>query len=246
MLRRTLVVSVLALFVGVGSTQALEVVLFADDFNDGLMDPTLWGGSVGVTTYESGGVMHVDVSATDNGGKLWSTPIELDNATGLITLERDFFIHENFGSSMYLRMNQRFIDETPAPAQGDPGVPVHMRSVYYDYDHYTYPEWGFGWTGPSAFQPVYDTWLHEVVLYDPISGSAQVSINGTPYVTCYGAPMTDDDFLLYYDDTCWYTGHYMLMDNLVVRQAPGQEVPDGGATLALLALGMVPLLLRKR
>lgn len=218
-----------------GSAHA--VLLFEDDFNDGILDVAKWLQPTGNYVVESGGVLDIHVASIDNGGKISSVPIILDNATGLITMSSRKLVHKDSGSLSYLRAYHDLVN-------GDGAATARIE--YYDY-HYRVDLVGFGDVDNAEhYDPVYDTWFDEVLTYDPITGVSTYSINGGPVMPLWGAPLVGDTIQLHHFDYDWFTGHYIYVEDIRIEQEPGQSVPDGGATLISLGLGILPLLWRRK
>jgi hypothetical protein len=74
-----------------GDDSTQSTVLFSDDFNDNQIDGTKWtyGGN---TVTETGGIMQVETTVTDQGGWLLSPPIPI-GGTGTVEISRRARLH---------------------------------------------------------------------------------------------------------------------------------------------------------
>lgn len=205
------------------------VTLFQDNFNDNSIDPAKWT-TAGNTVVEEGGMLKVEVNATDNGGIATSVPFNLANTTGLITMVRHVRVHHNYGTgTRYLRKKHHFRDEN-----GDPSAQI----LYWDY-HYQVDQEGFGWHGEHP--TLYDTWFEEVLTYDPVTGDTTYVIDGGDTYQARGNPHDGPTIQLRWYDLDWFTGHYVHVDDVVVTQ----EIPEP-TSLGLLLLGALAFLGRRR
>lgn len=223
------IVCVVGFIAALASPLSADVMLFEDDFNDGVIDPTKWASTAGVNVVETGGVLQVNVNGTNNGGKVTSQLITLASPTELITMTRHMMIHK--GSSE-MRMHHEIL------RPGDvPGAAYAVRASYYDY-HYQNNLVGFGTYNNRIAS--YDTWFDEVLTYDPVTGA-------THYTNTLGADnnwtsgiLGGNQMKLYWSDTCWYTGHFAHVDSIAITQAPDP------ATMSVLAVGGLAMLIRRR
>jgi hypothetical protein len=205
---------------------------FAESGGGSNIDPRKWTTS-GNTVVESGGLMQVLTTVTDQPGTLTSTPFVISNS-GLITITRQVFLHHD--DSIYYLGNNHFF--TGIFAINIAGVP-QFGIEYCDYDfsgNGRQPAYGFFVTrnGASAtfissqsdvssgVAAIWDTWFSEKIIYDPSSGQLQYFINNVLQVTFNVGAMpvrTSPTMSLLFQAYGWWTGHEQLFSNLAVTQA---------------------------
>lgn len=226
-------------------------VLFTDDFNDGVIDPAKWtritatGSGTGWTTspsgstvMESGGSITVSQSATDNGGAIQSATITVEDS-GLITIDRKTRVHFNGNR---VTQYEHLYSNSGA---------FLMRWGYFNYP----TTWvGFGSYSDPLITGVWDQWISETISYDPATGSASYTINGTYDIsgtltpagagvtTITGNPLPDGDTGIYLRTGAygWFTGHTKELDSMTVSQIPEPS------TIGFLALALGAMTRRRR
>ncbi len=218
------IVCVLAFVAGVSSIASADTVLFQDDFNDNSLDSAKWTAS-GNFVSESDQVLKLVVNQTDNGGIVTSPLIPLANATGLITVARSVLVHK--GSS-HMRFWHRAYMANGTQATG---------TNYYNYTSGV-DQVGFGHYNNR--QATYDTWFDEVMTYDPVTGTTNYTNTLGANNVLGGTALVGDQIQFKWEPMCWYDGHYIYVDDVLVTQAPEP------ATMSLLALGGLALLRRRR
>ncbi|MFP6672463.1 MAG: Ig-like domain-containing protein, partial [Pirellulaceae bacterium] len=209
--------------------QDTESVLFADDFNDNVINQEQWSyGRHSVT--ETDGIMQVSTTKTDQGGYLRSRLIEIDGQRPITVSRRtqvhygneyfagDFRIktyadesfHSSFGVSY---ANYTYSSSKACPAQG--------FFVYGNDANITRCQSGADVS--DAIDPVWDQWIDEEIVFDPSSGIMKYSIDGeqVAQLDVGSLPAAQSYQLqLQFGAWGWWTGHYQYADDLVVSQAP--------------------------
>lgn len=243
-------------FIGLALLQSAvslpAAVLFTDDFNDGSIDSakwtpiattgtgTGWGASPGGSTVvESGGSITISQSATDNGGGLQSATITVTD-TGLITIDRKTKVHYNGNR---VTQYEHLFSSSGA------------RLLRWGYFNYGTTYLGFGSFEDSRLTGVWDQWISETISYDPATGAASYTINGTydmtGNLTPSGAgtvvitsgvalPDGDTDVYLRMGAYGWFTGHTKELDSMTVSQIPEPS------TIGFLALALGAMTRRRR
>ncbi|MBL7221983.1 MAG: PEP-CTERM sorting domain-containing protein, partial [Phycisphaerae bacterium] len=89
-------------------------------------------------------------------------------------------------------------------------------------------------------QATYDTWFDEVMTYDPVTGTTNYTNTLGANNVLGGTALVGDQIQFKWEPMCWYDGHYIYVDDVLVTQAPEP------ATMSLLALGGLALLRRRR
>ncbi len=206
-----------------------QTTIFSDNFNSGVIDANKWTTS-GNTVLESGGVMQVLTTVTDQGGVLTSVPVPI-SPHGDIMITRSAFLHyanEYFVGDMLVKFG----------SLGWAGV---------NYANYFYPSTYYGWEDrygiylsrnnvggwppfinsssdtdvSDPFSPIWDTWFNEKLVYSPDTGSLQYFINGQKMADYFIGvmPATSNPTIQFqFRAWGWWTGHEQLFDNFVVTQ----------------------------
>ena len=240
-----LVVGVLVL-VAVGSGVGGATIIFQDDFNDGVLDSNKWfkgvsledppWSPVGNYVSESGGAVTIAQATTNHGGRLISAEIPV-NPIGTVTVERRTKVHhtnDKFRAYQYIRTDDYSLWSGP----------YFSRINYYDYDRGTYAYYGFGTHSDATnFDPIWDAWFDEVWTYNPVTNETTYSINGAPALSWTSGVgiVWGSTIRLDYCAEGWYSGHYIMIDDLVVTQV----VPEP-AMIGLLGLGTLALRRKRR
>lgn len=226
--------AVALIFCAMPITQAIsQTTVFSDDFNSGVIDANKWTTS-GNTVVESGGVMQVLTTVTDQGGVLTSVPVPI-SPHGDITITRSAFLHyanEYFVGDMLVKFG----------SLGWAGV---------NYANYFYPSTYYGWEDrygiylsrnnvggwppfinsssdtdiSEPFSPIWDTWFNEKLVYSPDTGNLQYFINGQQMADYFIGvmPATSNPTIQFqFRAWGWWTGHAQLFDNLLVTQESSQ------------------------
>jgi len=201
--------------------------VFADNFDNNTIDTANWTTS-GNSVAESEGVLKVAQDTENAGGKVLSRAFQI-NPYAPIVVQRKAKVHyanEYFDGSFALFFDDHIdfsmLDET-------------QMSVFASHAHYNYtttgeqPADGFylgrysaHFTNPTAktSSTPWDVWFDEKIVYDPVSGVAELYINGVPEATInVGALPSGATYMkLYIDAWGWYTGHSNDSDDLSVSQ----------------------------
>jgi hypothetical protein len=206
---------------------AISGTLFSDDFNDNAVDTAKWA-TLGTSVTESGGIFKVDQAAANAGGTALSRAIII-NPYAPITVQRKATVHyanNNFDGVFALH----FGDTSNVTSWNDSKISVVVSHANYNSTtDDTAPANGF-YLGryPARFPPssaattsaIWDTEFVEKIVYNPVSGLAELYINGVQKATInLGALPAGARYLKVYLDA-WglNTGHYNYSDDLTVSQ----------------------------
>jgi YD repeat-containing protein len=210
-----------------GGTSTTTSTVFTETGSGSTIDPTKWTTS-GNTVVESGGMMQVLTTVTDQGGVLTSVPIPI-NQHGDITITRSVLLH--YANQYFAgRMNLQFGGLGAAGIYyanyiwaGNPSYGWEDRYGFYILRNNAYiinQSADTDLAGP--FTPLWDAWFREKIIYSPDTGNFQYFTNGT-LVADYniGAmpPTNNPTLQLNFTAWGWYTGHEQIFSNLVVSQA---------------------------
>ena len=160
-----------------------DVVIFSDNFDDNSIDTDKWTTS-GNTVVESGGMMQVLTTVTDNGGILTSVPVPI-SPHGDITITRSALMH--YANQYYVAtMNVQFGN---LPWAGVQYANYFYPSAIYEDRYGIYlsrNDVGF-WSSficsasdtniAGPFSPIWDTWFTEKLVYSPDTGNLQYFTN---------------------------------------------------------------------
>jgi serine/threonine-protein kinase len=200
-------------------------VLFADDFNGSDIDHTKWEHGGNVVTEENG-ELRLMRTVTDSGGWARTRPISVNPKLPLV-IHRRAKLHpanQYFNATMSINVV---------------GYPERHFGVSYANYHYT----GAGESTTVGFsifrrdiaahryfdrvenaspliRPLWDQWFDEQLVYDPLTGKVQYSIDGTLRLTYNVDPLPPNasSVTLTFNTWGWYTGHFHYVDTLAVRQ----------------------------
>jgi hypothetical protein len=203
-----------------------SVTVFSDNFTGSTIDPTKWTTS-GSTVTESGGMMQVLTTVTDQGGVLTSVPIPI-NQHGDITITRSVLLH--YANQYFAgRMNLQFGGLGAAGIYyanyiwaGNPSYGWEDRYGFYILRNNAYiinQSADTDLAGP--FTPLWDAWFREKIIYSPDTGNFQYFTNDTlvaDYNIGVMPPTNNPTLQLNFTAWGWYTGHEQLMQNLVISQ----------------------------
>lgn len=211
---------------------SLSGTLFSDDFNDNAIDTAKWS-KKGTGVTESEGVLKVDQAVTDQVTAALSRTIVI-NPYAKITVQRKAKVHSAY--NYFDGLFALYFGDTADFAAGFPTVnsqaAVIVSHANYDYSgggeqvahgfylgrsaaHFPDPTV----TSP-AITPIWDTWFDEKVVYDPITGAAELWLDGILKATVnVGAlPATARYMNVFIQAWGWYTGHYNYSDDMTVSQ----------------------------
>jgi serine/threonine protein kinase len=213
------------------SPARMPATRFSDSFADNRIDVAKWT-VTGHTVTETGQVMRVLTTVTDQPGTAVTRPFSI-SSTGLITITRRVFLHHD-DSISFKGKNHFFLGQLALQFGAMPMV----RIEYDDYDYAgatDVPAHGFFVTrndkrahNPSSSSDVsagtpaiWDTWFNEKITYDPGSGALQYFVNDSPQISFNvgslpnsAAPTMTMTFRAY----GWWTGHQQLFGDLLVTQ----------------------------
>jgi len=210
---------------------SIEGTLFSDDFNDNTLDTAKWE-TTGNTVTESEGSLNVDQVLTDQGGKVLSKTI-LINPYAPIVVQRTAKVHyanNNFDGILGL-----YFGNTANFASVSSALPYDVMSVVASHANHEYSSAteqavsgfylgrtpahlvGYPTTRTDA---IWDTEFVEKIVYNPVSGVAELWINGEQKATLdVGAlPSTARYMKVYLDAWGWDIGHYNDSNDLTVSQ----------------------------
>lgn len=221
------------IFNSAGGYWELPAAVFFDNFDNNTVDASNWTPSGNAVT-ESDGTLKVDQAAQDNGGKVLSRSFQI-NPYAPIVVQRKAKVHyhnDYFDGvfALYFGNNADFASDNST------------QSVFVSHANYSYT--GSGTVSALGFylgryaahfdnpkvmtDPIWDTWFDEKVIYDPVSGLAELYINGVQKATInVGVLPAGATYLrVYLDSWGWDTGHYNYSDDLSVSQEyTGTPVP---------------------
>ena len=214
---------IMGLLVCSGTAFAQTVTLLEDDFNDGVINSSLWltGGNY---VQETSGVVRIVQNQTDHGGYIYSVPLNV-KPKGKIALEARLKIH---------RANNYFFSSTAIFAATLWGTMcAHGQHQYDVYDGL----YGFGlgnqyWPYVNIYVDpygVWDQWFVEVITYDPETGLTSYSYNNSAPVFMSYPPLPDTRIVISFDTYGWWTGHYTEIDYVKVTQMPTNQAPTASA-----------------
>lgn len=246
------------LYLGVTGMSAQGALLFSDDFNDNSLDPAKWS-AYGTSVQETLGRLELLSNATDDWGRVNSTPIAVNPTGGLITVTKRSYVHSawvdlaNELAESQFRGRFFLLDPTVDPVVTvitNPPYPpstYRLQSYYWDY-HYNVDYVGFGKDqAVGGLPPLWDQWIDEVITYDPVSGATSYDILGDALgaITVYGSGgMTGSTLQMSIHPDGWYTGHFIYLDSITVEQADAAApIPP---TVLLLAAGVALIGTRRR
>jgi hypothetical protein len=227
---------IILVFAALAVMRSFAGVVFSDNFDDNSIDQTKWTTS-GNTVVESGGIMQVQSTATDQWGILTSRSIPI-NPSGIITITRKVQLHDQTYSYGW-GGTHHFMGEFWLNCGNL--APVVIR--YYNMDYNAPPNYisqhGFyicrnganphnpnyqGYNSSdvsSMISPLWDNWFKETIVYNPQSGNLAYFINDVIQTTFNVGimPVTaSPSLVLGFNPAAWWTGHYQDMDDLVVTQ----------------------------
>lgn len=216
------------------SSATVAGLVFGDDFNDGVIDPSKWIYSPS-HVQETGGYLQW---ATQGSNALNTQNIDV-NPSGLITMERRLWVHSNDTGTKQFRTYHRFYGSTTAT--------LYMSASYYDYSSSS-TAIGFGTTASTraaaAYDPndYWDQWIDETITWDPATGEKTFQINDGPVISLGTLPLSGDSsfYLSISDLSTWSPFGYIRIDSVNIWQIPEPS------SLALLFLGSIGLFVRSK
>ena len=227
-------------FIMATSSPAFSEVIFADDFNDNVIDSAKWIPR-GYTVAEQESMMKVMTTVTDNGGALESAHIPVNNKEPL-TITRKVKVHygnEYFGADGMaiipigaLTKIFRITYGNMAYAGTIYGNPNPFCAYYGFFVNRNNSIMGYCYMRVDAspvINPIWDTWFDEKIVYYPATGQLEYFMNGEKKMD-YNVgilPETVSHIKLGFTASGWWRDHYQYFDNISVEQAPylGQNDP---------------------
>jgi hypothetical protein len=202
---------------------SLDGTLFSDDFNDNAIDTAKWT-TAGSTVAQSGGTFNVDQAAQDAGGKALSRTIVI-NPYAPIVVQRKAKVH--YANNYFDGLLGLYFGNSADFAAGF-NLNAAVMSVIASHTNYVGTTTGFyidRWpahlTAPTArTDAIWDTWFEEKIFYNPVSGMAELWIDGTLKASLnVGAlPSTARYMTVFLESWGWYTGHSNDSDDVTVSQ----------------------------
>jgi tetratricopeptide (TPR) repeat protein len=200
-------------------------ILFADSFDDGVLDPAKWeyGGNVVV---EEGGELRVLRTVTDSGGWARTRPILIDPQRPLIIRRKVkiFAANQYFDGSLSVDITgypeKRFGLSYANYYYTGAGECVTVGFSLFRRDANTHRYADRQANASPLLPPIWGRWFEEELIYDPRSGELRYSTDGNlRLVYSVGSlPPKTSRITLSFATWGWYTGHYQKVDDLEVRQ----------------------------
>lgn len=211
-----------------GAPVAHAQVLFADRFEDGTLDRSRWSAS-GAYVFERDGLLRVETSQTDAGGRVETGWITFDPRRPLRVrrLARLHYANAQMASTMRLVFD------------GDEGRTLGLAHSHYLYDGccgHTVTDgislfWNNGHplvradkgirTTARPFVGSWDRWIEEELVYTPRTGSLEYWLDGARTLVAASRPMpprSSARVKLQMDAWGWFTGHTLHLDDISVSQ----------------------------
>ena len=215
-----------------------------DDFSGTTLDATFWAGTAGNRVVQQDGILKIETSSTDNGGRIYSKPIVISSSLP-ITLTRRVKIH--YQNNYFIGRMSFWLEDPSNGSRLDDGdlsvnyghmsyrggkwcpldgfylLDIGLQSQYAP-DAHTVAEGHyceFQSRSSSRVAPVWDAWFEERITYDPKSGLAEYFIDGTKKTQLQiGSPPANQQYhlVIRLDAWGWNTGHYQHVDDIRVAQ----------------------------
>jgi len=203
-----------------GGYWSLSGTLFADDFNDNAVDAEKWP-SVTTSVTESEGTFNV-AQTTSTGGSARSRFVIINPYAPIVVRHK---VKANYGTNAFFRglfaLNFR---NTSNPAE-TPTMSVSVSHMYYQGTSGFYLDRNAAnyMTSPPEVKAdaIWDTWFNEEVAYNPLTGTAELWINGERKATANigTLPSTAKYMVIDLDSFSWdVAGPYYYLDDLAVSQ----------------------------
>ena len=223
----------LALAMFVSPAEAEQLSLFEDDFNDGVIDTSLWQSWGAYGVYETAGQMRCEMVRTDRGGSITALPFLLASREPIV-VRRSVYVHPQ---NQYFRGHMSF---NPVEA---PEYRFTMNYATYAYHTSRFcPYEGFRISRNGAdvgycaqqvdlsprVDPIWNQWFDETVVYDPESGWVEWYLNGDLVLEYFVGvlPQSVTAIQMSFSGYGWWTGHKHYFDNLSVTQESVLLTPE--------------------
>lgn len=208
-----------------------STLLFSDDF-DQVLSPEKWT-TRGHSVTCSGGILTVQTAVTDQGGVALSQAFRIDPTRPLITERR---AQVAFGKPYTTVQFSLVFGETAsfgpmAPTYGMNPTGVVVTYANYDFSNASWRPAHGAYIGSGNAAQVssrisaparapWGVWFTEKVIYDPVSGEAQLFLDGELVAQCPVGPLpAGRQFArIYLDAYGWWTPHSNATDWLRVSQ----------------------------
>lgn len=212
--------SIEAVFIDPSTT----AVLLQDDFDDGVLNTSMWTkissvtstgfneSAVGSSLSESNGMMKITMDSSNNGGA-YKTGLLPVNDQGQLSIHRRTYVDPDNGSYQLTYMTENLA--------GEDGTTL-LSWGYYDIDYTTY---GFGGYNNILATGVWGSWFDETITYDPVAGNGTYSVNGSTPLLISGVAMPAGITNVYLRGGAYggFTGAYKYFDAFSVVQGEAAD-----------------------
>ena len=186
----------------------------SDDFDDGIIDATLWTYQ-GNRVYEADGLMKIEQNQTDDDVRLTSHTL-LPTPSGQIVMDRKFIVHKAsnyFSGGLVIDFNG---------ASDDSGIRISYWHESYIGKYGTYVDASIDGVSTSIrlCDAVFDTWFTEKVIVDTQTGMLAYYLDDQEIATVTIAGLASKDvsyFTVRFWPYSWFTGHYQYMDYININ-----------------------------
>jgi hypothetical protein len=220
----TLLVVLGCVISGFAQVQSKDVIIFSDDFGNGVISSRDWT-YAGNSVTEEGSIMKVATTVTDKGGSLESRWIDVD-PQGVLVISRRTKV--NYG-------NEYFIGAFSITFESAPELKFGINYSNYTYDEQGYcPNHGFFLFRNNAnvseckaknnvirIEPVWNKWFDEKIIYNFGTGLLEYYIDGRKQSEFSVGKLQSSKrqrVKLSFNAWGWWTGHYQYFDNVAISQ----------------------------
>ena len=190
----------------------------SDDFEDGIIDATLWTYQ-GDRVYEADGLMKIEQNKTDDNVRLTSHTL-LPTSSGQIIMDRRFVVHKAsnyFSGGFAIDLNG---------ASDNSGIRVSYWHESYVGKYGTYVDATIDGESTSIrlCDAVFDTWFNEKVIVDMETGTLSYFLDDQEIATVTIVGLASKDvsyFTVRFWPYSWFTGHYQYMDYININTGLG-------------------------
>ena len=196
-------------------TGTQSVVIFEDDFNDGILDGTKWAHIgisrkkpwthvPGASVKEDDGVLVISEDLSNAGGAVKSVPFLVESGDVLkLTRRVRVFPKNNFQNT------SAFINRA--------GKSVAQYRYFYKYKDFVDGVY-FDYNGKERVIPPWHEWFTEIVTYNTKTGETTYSIPGSGEMTRTFDILPVEQLWLLFDAYGWYTGHKVEIDYIKLEK----------------------------